>query len=483
MKQVRSSKSAGRSLNILHRSSSAFIVGYLAFSVVIAAPPKLPPMKPLEVKIPAVRQETLSCGLKVLFLKDDGMPLVSGSLLVPGGFVTDPPGKEGLVGLMNAALRSGGAGKLPPEAFDEALEDKAASMGASADLEHFSADFKCLAGDLDEVLGLFADMIRRPRFDPKRLETERGNLADSMKRLEDKPDTITRVLFHRAMYGKSPLGRWASPKDVLGVGRADVVKFHGRRYGPQGAVLALAGSFDEDKVLKRLETLFSGWRKQEMAPVYGDPEPLGPIVYFYPKDVTQAFVRFGLQGIRRHDPDQLSLQVANDVLGGWGFTSRLMQRIRSDRGLAYFVGSYFVPMNVKGPFQVVGGTRPDAVKEYLTLMFEELGKFKREGPTDEELKLSKDAMVEEFAFHFESVFKFLPYKADLDFKGYPEDHLATFRDRVRAVTKEEALRAARPVLDQKDWVLVVCGPADLEKMLSEFGKVVTVTDIFAPLPE
>ncbi len=453
----------------------------LCGSNAFAKAPAVKQTAPLEIKIPDFHSKTLSCGMKVLFLRNDEMPLVEVKFLSPGGFSIDPPGKEGLTSQMNAALRDGGAGKLSPEAFDEALENKAASMSASADQESFTAGFKCLADDLPEIFGLFSDMLRKPGFDAKRLETEKANTIDALNRLEDTPDALTRVIFYKSLMGQSPYGRWASPMSVATINRSDVVGFYQKHFGPQGAMLTVAGKFNEEKVFKQLETLFAGWKSQEPLASGLDAKPLGPTIYFFPKDVTQVFARFGVLGVKRHDPRQIPLQVANDILGGSGFTSRLMQEIRSDRGLAYFVQSYFLPFNIRGPFQVVGGTRPDSVKEYLSVMFKVMADFEKKGPTEKELLEAKQSMIEEYAYNFESPFSVANYKASLDFNGYPENYLKTYRSKIKDVTQKQAAEAARMILSQKNWVLVVCGPGALEKELSALGKVIKVKSIFEPL--
>jgi predicted Zn-dependent peptidase len=451
-------------------------------SPVFAKPPLVPDTAPLEIKIPSFDVKTLSCGLKVIFLKNDDLPLVSVNLSVPGGDARDPQGKEGLVALMSAALRDGGAGNLSPEAFDAALESRAVSMTASADHESFGAGFNCLAGDLPEILQLFADMVLHPQFDLKRLETDKLDSLDALQRLEDTPDELTRVTFVKGFFGQSPYGRWAGPLDVQKITREDVVDFYEKHYGPQGSILAVAGNFDEAAVYSQLESLFSGWKNQEALPPLADAKPLGPTIYFFPKDVSQVFIRYGVLGLKRHDARDIPLQVANYILGGSGFTSRLMQQIRSDRGLAYFVDSVSMPYDIRGLFEVIGGTRPDSVKEYLTVMFQVMGDFAKDGPTEGELAQAQRSMVEEYAYNFESPYTLATYRAALDFHGYPDDYLSTYRDQVKAVTREQATQAASDILSEKDWVMVVCGPAALEADLSSFGKVVKVTSIFDPLP-
>ncbi|HVZ80602.1 MAG TPA: pitrilysin family protein [bacterium] len=446
-------------------------------------PPQLPEAPPLDIQVPAFSSVTLGCGMKVVFLPDPSLPLVSGQLLIPGGKVADPVGKEGLGEWLCGGLRDAGAGDLSPEAFDAALENKAASMGASAEMEDYTASFKCLSKDLTEVLGLFTDMLRKPRFDEKRMATERDQDMDGLDRLEDTPDALSRVVFYKALYPGSPYGRWASPKTVGAFTRGDAVRQYEDHFGPQGSVLVLAGNFDQAQVTADLEKAFAGWARKAPKVMAPEEKPQGPVIYFYPKDVTQVFVRWGVQGLPRHDAMDVPLQVANYILGGSGFTSHLMREIRSNRGLAYFVDSVAQPFDGRGLFEVIGGTRPDSVKEFLEQMFGILEDFDKNGPTEGEVAEAQRSMIEEFAYNFESVFSLAGYKGSLDFHGYPDDYLAGYRDRIRAVTRDQAAAAAKRILDQKQWVLVICGPQDLQKDLEGFGKVIPVTSIFDPLPK
>ena len=462
---------------------SLWLCGFvLTVGIAFANPPQFPPETPLDIVVPAFHFKTLSCGLKVLFLHDDRLPLVSGSLRIPGGNVSDPAGKEGLAALTVDALRNGGAGRLKPAAFDAALEDKAISMGCVSETEDFNATFSCLSENLPEALGYFADLIRHPGFDAQRLATDQLDQADDLKRVEDTPDAITRVLFTRSLFGHSPYGRWGSPATVKKLNPQDVKGFYHARFGPQGSLLVITGKFDEDTVSAKLENLFQGWKAQSKTSAFAEAAPLGPTIYFFPKDVTQVFIRFGLPGLKRHDARDIPLQVANYVLGGSGFTSRLMREIRSNRGLAYFVDSYFLPYNITGPFQVVGGTRPDSVKEYLSVMFDQLALYAKEGPTEAEMASARKGMIEEYAYNFESSFNLANYEGSLAFNAYPDDYLANYRDKIKAVTRDQAAQAASDILTQKNWVLVVCGPEGLQKDLEGFGKVVTLKSVFAPLP-
>jgi zinc protease len=451
-------------------------------STVSAKPPVLPESKPLEIQFPSFDATTLTCGLKVYFFRDTQRPLVSANLYIPGGYSIDPEGKEGMVGLLWDTMRDGGAGDLSAEAFDAALKNKSIDMNTSADQEHFSAGFHCLSEDLPYSLGLFADMLRRPRFDAKRLESSRAKTIDYLNRRQDKPEDITEVLFSRTLQGHNPYGRWATPNTLKKISRSDVVAFFKKHYGPNGAVLALAGNFDEKETTRLLEKFFADWPRQEVKTDFGTVKPLGPKIYFFPKEASQVSIRFGLLGYKNNDPDEMTYKVANYVLGGGGFASRLLTEIRSKRGLAYYTYSYFIPLrHIPGTFQIDGGTRPDATKEYLAQMFKIMDQYAKDGPTQKELDEAKKSIIENFAQKFESSFSASDQKAALLEAGYPEDFWDTYRVKINAVTQKQAQEAAEKILAQKDWVLVVSGPATLEKDLSAFGQVVKVTNVFQPL--
>ncbi len=149
-----------------------FALGFVVSSFAFANPPQFPPENPLEIQVPAFSFKTLSCGIKVLYLHDDRLPIVSGSLRIPGGNVTDPNGKEGLSSFTASLLRNGGAGKLKPGAFDTALENKAISLGCSSEQEDFNATFSCLSEDLEAALAIIRGYASSAGFRAKRLAAE-----------------------------------------------------------------------------------------------------------------------------------------------------------------------------------------------------------------------------------------------------------------------------------------------------------------------
>jgi zinc protease len=446
-----------------------------------AKSPQLPPSPPLRLEIPAFGEKQLSCGLKVLWREDAELPLVSCSLRIPGGFILEPEGKEGLLHLLKGLLRDGGAGALSPARFDQALDDRAASLWAAADQESFSAGFSCLSEDVDPLLGLFADMLLRPRLDAQRLEVTRAGMLDYLQRLEEQPEEVTGMLITRGYFGPHGYGGWPSVKSIKSIQRSDLADFFQAHYGPQGGVLVLSGLFDHEKTLARLESLFKGWKPQRPSQAPPAPPLQGKRILFFPKEVPQVSIRLALPGLKRHDPADFPLMLANYSFGGGGFNSRLMRRIRSEKGLAYSISSNYQKLWVPGPFTIEGATRPDAARGYLELLFEAMRQYAAEGPTPSELEEAKNALTQEFAYNFASVHDLASQRADYEFKGYPPDYLETYRAKIQAVTLKEAAAAAARILGQDTWVMAVSGPLSLQKDLEAFAPVTTLKSAFDPL--
>jgi zinc protease len=165
----------------------------------------------------------------------------------------------------------------------------------------------------------------------------------------------------------------------------------------------------------------------------------------------------GAPGIARNDPDFLALQLANHILGGGGFTSRLMREIREQRGLTYGVYSYFLAGRHAGAFTVALQTRPEQAALAVQLVHESLRRFTREGPTDDELAAAKEALINGFALRLDSNRKVLDQVAAIAWSDLPLDELETWTARVAAVDRETLMRAWRRVIDPDRMVTVVVG--------------------------
>ena len=170
----------------------------------------------------------------------------------------------------------------------------------------------------------------------------------------------------------------------------------------------------------------------------------------------------------------------NDALGGSGFSSRLMRRVRSDEGLTYGVNSGFSLRSVAGPFSISTFTRKEKVREVVDLLLAEMQAIQGDRPvTEEEFRKFVSYNVGRFGLSLETSESVLASLVDLEVHGLPEDSLDTFRSRVRDLTLEEVRSAARERLHPDRAAIVILGPAsDIEPMLDGLG--VEAVEIWAP---
>jgi zinc protease len=182
-----------------------------------------------------------------------------------------------------------------------------------------------------------------------------------------------------------------------------------------------------------------------------------PVDERIPFESAQAHVLVGQPGYKRSDPDFFALLVGNHILGGSGFTSRLVEQVREQRGLSYNVYSYFSPGLHAGAFTLGLQTRPDQAAEALAVSRRVLRDFVANGPTEAELKAAKDNLIGGFALRIDANRKLLMNVANIAWHGLPLDYLDHWTERVRQVTAADIKAAFQRVLQPGRMVTVVVG--------------------------
>jgi zinc protease len=415
---------------------------------------------PLTFTVPEIEQRVLDNGMRLYLNPDHELPLVQISLLIGAGSIAEPAAKSGLVQLYAASLRSGGAGRLPPQAFDDKLEGLAANLSVSSGSYAVSSNLSLHRDDLEPGLTLLADLLRRPRFDKLRMELARRQMLEGIRRQNDESGAIAQRHLRRALYGDHPLGRTPTLDTVQDISGKDLLAFHRRYVLPNNLWLAVSGDFDPKEMEQLLDKLFGDWPLQPFEPQDIPPltAPMEPVVLALSKEVPQTTVLLGQRGITKDHPDLYALRVMNFILGGGGFNSRLMREVRSNRGLAYSVYSVFqAGRRLPGLFVAGCETRTETVDEVVILMRDEMRRISDEPVSDEELTTARESLINSFVFAFENPHEVVSQAMRLDFYGYAEDYLQGYRDRLAAVTAEEVLDAARQHLQWDGQTIVLVG--------------------------
>ena len=433
----------------------------------IPAHPRELTFEPLAFEPPraARHRHTLPGGVVVFIVEDHALPLVDVSVLVRTGGYLDPAGKAGLAALTGSQMRAGGTASLAAAEFDEEVAFLAAEIGSSIGDTMGQAGLNCLTKDVDTALDLLFDMLRRPRFDQDRLELAKSQLLQGMERRNDSTRSIEGREWGRLMRGAGHFStRPATRASVESITREDLVAFHERYYHPGGFIFAVSGDVEPEEILAKLSARLDGWAASS-EPVPDVPAPAhDPPAALYgvdKPDVNQGRVSIGHLGTTRDNPDRYPLLVMNDILGGGGFTSRLLTRVRSDEGLAYSAGSSFgMGTYYDGVFRVAFQSRSETVARAAAIVLEEIERIRTEPVGDAELSTSIASFVETFTRNFSTAAATAGLFARDEYTGRDPEYLLRYRERISAVTAEDVLRVAREYLHPERLVMLVVGNLD-----------------------
>ncbi|HEU4504019.1 MAG TPA: pitrilysin family protein [Nitrospira sp.] len=432
---------------------------------------------PVEFAPPEPSRVVLDNGLVVYLLEDHELPLVNLSAMMRTGGWLEAQDKIGLAALTGSVMRSGGGGGKTAEQVDEELEQFAIELSMSIGRHSGAASLDVLSKDLERGLKIFAGLLRQPAFEAPRVELAKLQAIEGIRRRQDHPGSIVGREFLKQLYGpEHPSARESTIESIKGITRDDLIAFHQRTVHPNGIILGVTGDFKRDEMLALLRATFGDWQKGEVPElnIADAREAGGPsIVRFVNKDTSQTHLRIGHLTIRENDPDYVPLAIANDILGGSSFRSRLFNDVRTKRGLAYSVGSRLsVGMHDQGVWLMRAETKLPSTQEVISRFVANMERMRTELVTDEELAEAKQAYVNSFVFSFASPAAVVGRFVELEYDGLPKDFLQQLRARVIALSKEDILRAAQKHFRPNRLTIVAVGPGEaLPKLLSGFGEV------------
>ncbi|MFN3681139.1 MAG: M16 family metallopeptidase, partial [Nitrospira sp.] len=301
------------------------------------ADPRAMKFSPVEFSPPEPERLVLDNGMVVYLLEDHELPLITITATIKTGSWLDPPDKVGLASLTGAVMRTGGGGRFSAEEVDEELEQFAGRISISIGRESGSAVLDVLSKDLHRGLEIFAALLRTPTFDPARVELAKLQAIEGIRRRQDQPGSIVGREFLKVLYGSDhPSARESTVESIRRIGRDDLVSFHRETVHPNGIILGVTGDFHKEEMLDALRAVFGDWRPGTVPelkiPDVAEQEVVKPTVLFIDKETTQTHLRVGHLSIKEHDPDYAALTIANDILGGSSFRSRLFNDVRTKGG-------------------------------------------------------------------------------------------------------------------------------------------------------
>ena len=407
----------------------------------------------------------LANGATAFLVEDHEFPLINISVLIHTGSYLEPARMTGLAQLMGGQVRAGGTKSRAPDSFDEDAAFLAAQIGSSVSEVAGDASLNCLSKDIDAGLALFVDMLRNPGFDEARLKLAKSQMLQAIERRNDSTTSIERREFQRLLRGDKHFStRQVTKASLDALSRQDLIDFHDTYYYPANFVLAVSGDFDTKPMLAKLEKALAGWPNRNT--VIPDPPrsefiPKPGVYVVNKKDVNQGRVQMGHLGVAISNPDHLALAVMNGILGGDGFTSHIMERVRSEEGLAYSARSSFVAGTYYEGFFYAGfQSKSPSVAQAIAIVIEEMKRAQDTKVSAEELTTAINRAVETLPLRFSSAGRRASQFADDYYSKLPEDYWQKYRQRVSSVTAEEIQRVAKKYLHPDRLVILAVGDAD-----------------------
>ena len=443
-----------------------------------------PPLR--ELVVPPVERVDLPNGLALYLLEDRSLPKIEGLMLVRTGSRLEPKEKVGLASILGQVLRTGGSASRSGEEVDRQLENAGASVETQIGVSAGSASVFALREDLPLVLEILAELVRNPALPEDKIELAKVQERTGIARRNDDVGEIAGREFAKLLYGaESPYARVPEYSTIEAITREDLAAFHRDYFQPNRILLGLWGDFDSTEVRTLVERYFGSWAKGEAPP---DPIPpvdakRGRAIAFVEKDdVNQTQIRIGHLGGRIDDPDYFALSVMTEILGG-GFSSRLFQTIRTQRGLAYRASARWgAAYDYPGSFVAASSTKSESTVETIRGIVEEIERISREPVTEEELRLAKDGILNSFVFNFDGKGEIVGRLMTYDYYGYPRDFLSTYQKSVERVTVEDVRRAAAKHVHPEGLIVLAVGrDDDFDAPLSTLGEVRAI-DVTIPPP-
>jgi zinc protease len=437
------------------------------------------------IQLPPMAREVLPNGLTLLVIENRSLPLVTIRLMMRAGCSQDPRALSGLAAF-TARLLKHGAGSRDARQQANDLDFIGGHIGASVGLDQMGLDGEFTTATWDEGLALFLDALFLPRFDEAEIERERARGIAEIAQGKDDPDHVADRAFQYYVFGEGahpyahpPEGTVAS---MSALSREDLVRFHRECMVPDGAVLVVIGDVETASTAQRLAGALSSWRARGSVPSPPSDAPRlsgRRCVLVHDAGSGQAQYRVGNVGLKRMTPHYHALLVANTVFGG-GFTSRLVNEVRVNRGLTYGIGARFLLPMSPGPFLISSFTRNAKLAEMHEVVGQLLATLRKDGTSEDEVEAAKAYLLGLQVRRLELLEALAGAISETEMFGLGVASITDFREHVEAVDVAACARAIHAAYPGDDLLTVLVGDrAEIAETASGFGALSVIDADFA----
>jgi zinc protease len=413
---------------------------------------------------PLGKRIALENGMILLLAEKHDIPVVTMNMAIKAGSTSEPGDEPGLASI-TASLLTQGTTKRTASQINREIDFIGGSLSTAGGSDFASANLRVLTKDIRAGLDLFSDVLMNPAFDQREIDRKVKETLAEIKRQKEEPGVVADEAFNKAVFGGHAYGRTSDevaaylPK----LTREDVTRFYASRYRPNNSIIAVVGDVSENEIVPLLNEYFKSWQmKEQPLPASVSPPVIDKtIVRKIDKKVTQANIDMGHIGISRENPDFYAVVVMNYILGGGGFSSRLMDNIRDNKGLAYDVHSGFAARKEPGPFMVTIQTKNESANAVIAETLKEMRRIQSEPVAEKELNDARAYLTGSFPLKMDTSSKIAGMLTAIEIYNLGLDYPSKYPNLINAVTRDDIQRVAKKYLHPDRMAIIVV--ADQEK--------------------
>jgi zinc protease len=411
----------------------------------------------------APARQALDNGAIVLAQETGTHPAVFLSVSLPAGSGYDPADEVGAAHFVSRVIDRGTETRTA-DAISDDLDGRGVALNIGVSRHLLTVSCMCLTEDLEAILDLVADIVRRPTFPAQEVETRRGEIITAIRQDEDSPASMAvEALFGLLYPGGHPYGRPTKGEaaTVERLRRDQLAAFHARHAGPAGVIVVLVGDVPARRAVDAASAAFGDWTAAAAGPLCPPAAPRADgrkRVVIPMMGKSQADVAYGFTAVTRRDPDYYALTLMNNVLGQYGLGGRLGDSIRERQGMAYYAFSSFDGNVAEGPLVIRAGVAPENVERTIDSIDEEVRRILDPGVTPAELADAKRYLIGSMPRMLETNGGIATFLQSAEFFGLGLDFDRRLPGLLESVTLDEVHAATRRVLDPARAAIAVAGP-------------------------
>jgi zinc protease len=417
-----------------------------------------------------IEEVTSPGGIKAWLVEDHQLPLIALKFAFKGGVEEDPVDKQGL-STLTMGLLTQGAGAYDSATFQQQVADHSIQIGFAAQRDALEGSLKMLREERSTAFDLLHLALTKPRFDPEPIERLRAHQLTQMRFEIGDPEWQARFTMLSDIFAGHPYSerRFGTAKTLASLTVNDIRTFATQHFARDNLVVAVAGDITPDELKAVLDQVFGDLPAH--ATLRTIPEVVWPKdtkTILVPRDGTQTELLFTQPGPKRLDPDWYATTIANYIVGGGGFSSRLMNEVRDKNGLTYGIDTDLAPMEHAAMVVGSAATDNDKTGKAWQIALETMRTFFAEGAKPEEIAAAKDYLTGSLPLLLTSTDAIAGVLLDMQMRGLGRDYLDRRDGLIRGVTADDVMQATKRWFDPSKWTLVMVGkPEGLTPTVTE----------------